>query len=61
MDVATLADLLKEAADRHHSYEESGPEHHWSGWYAAYVNARGQGSSPEEAAGAAARYIEGGG
>jgi hypothetical protein len=61
MDTSTLADLLREAAENHHAYEQSGPEHHWSGWYAAYVNAREAGSSPEEASAAAARYIEGGG
>jgi hypothetical protein len=60
MDVATLADLLREAAERHHPYEQTGPEHDWSEWYAAYVIAREQGSTPEEASDAAARYVEGG-
>jgi hypothetical protein len=49
MEVATLADLLREAAEHHHHYEETAPKHHWSGWYAAYISAREQGSTPEEA------------
>ena len=58
MDVASLADLLKEAADQHHHYEATAPEHEWSAWYAAYVNAREQGSSPEEAYTAARAFVE---
>jgi hypothetical protein len=58
MDVATLADLLREAAERHHPYEASAPEHDWAEWYAAYVNAREGGSAPEEASEAAARHVE---
>lgn len=58
MDVATLADLLREAAERHHGYEASAPEHDWADWYAAYVTAREQGSGAEEASEAAARHVE---
>jgi hypothetical protein len=58
MDVASLADLLKEAADQHHRYEATAPEHEWSAWYAAYVNAREQGRSPEEAYSAAGVLVE---
>lgn len=40
MDVATLADLLREAEEHHGPYEKTAPEHHWSGWYTAYISAR---------------------
>ena len=49
MDVATLTDLLREAEEHHGPYEATAPKHHWSGWYAAYIIAREQGSTPEEA------------
>jgi hypothetical protein len=59
MDVATLASLLREAAERHHHYEQVAPEHDWAEWYASYINARQQGSTPEEASTAAGAYMEG--
>jgi hypothetical protein len=59
MDVATLAQLLHEAAERHHPYEQSAPDHDWWDWYAPYIDARQNGSSPEEAATAAGRDVEG--
>jgi hypothetical protein len=59
MDVATLTDLLREAEEHHGAYEATAPQHHWSGWYAAYINARQQGRSPEEASEDGARYMEG--
>lgn len=59
MDVATLADRLREAADQHHHYEQTSPEHDWAEWYAPYIIAREQGSSPQEASSAAARHVEG--
>ena len=46
MDVATLAGLLREAADHHHHYEQTTPAHDWSEWYAPYISAREQGSAP---------------
>jgi hypothetical protein len=49
MNVASLTDLLKEAEEHHGPYEASAPEHHWSGFYAAYIVAREEGRSPEEA------------
>ena len=48
MDVATLAELLHETAERHHPYEQSSPEHNWWDWYAAYLNARLEGNDSEE-------------
>jgi hypothetical protein len=59
MDVASLADLLHETAEQHDPYEKSGPEHNWWDWYAAYLNARLEGSSQEEASQAAGAYMEG--
>jgi hypothetical protein len=58
MDVARLTELLREAEEHHGPYEASAPKHHWSGWYAAYISAREQGSTPEEASKAAALQIE---
>ena len=57
MDVATLAELLRETGEHHHHYETTHAEHHWWDWYAPYLSARQNGSSPEEAAAAADRYM----
>ena len=57
MDVASLADLLHETAERHGSFEAVAPPHDWWDWYAAYMDARQSGSSPDEADAAAARYM----
>jgi hypothetical protein len=59
MDVATLAELLRETAEHHDPYEKRAPEHNWWDWYAAYLNARQEGSTSEEASQAAERYMEG--
>ena len=58
-DVATLTELLREAEEHHGEYEPTAPKHHWSGWYAAYIVARAQGKTPEEAARDAALHMEG--
>jgi catechol 2,3-dioxygenase-like lactoylglutathione lyase family enzyme len=58
LDVATLATLLRETAEHHDHYEKTHAEHHWWDWYAPYLSARQNGSSPEEAAAAADRYME---
>jgi hypothetical protein len=58
MDVAALADLLHETADHHDPYEKSAPEHDWWDWYAAYMDARERGATPEESSDAARRYME---
>jgi hypothetical protein len=57
MDVASLADLLNETAERHDSYEKVAPPHDWWDWYAAYMNARQSGSSPDDASATADRYM----
>jgi len=50
LDVATLSPLLREAEERHGSYEAIAPKHHWSEWYAPYLVARQRGRTSEEAA-----------
>jgi catechol 2,3-dioxygenase-like lactoylglutathione lyase family enzyme len=57
-DVASLAELLRETSEHHDHYEKTHAEHHWWDWYAPYLNARQNGSSPEKAAAAADRYME---
>ena len=58
MDVAALADLLHETADHHDHYEKTHAQHNWWDWYAPYMDARQRGSTPEEAAAGAGRYME---
>jgi catechol 2,3-dioxygenase-like lactoylglutathione lyase family enzyme len=57
-DVAALAELLHETAEHHDNFEKTHAEHDWWDWYAPYLSARQNGSSPEEAAAAADRYME---
>ncbi len=59
MDAATLAALLREAAEHHHAYEQNSPEHDWAEWYAPYIKAREEGSTPDEAVRAAGLGMEG--
>jgi catechol 2,3-dioxygenase-like lactoylglutathione lyase family enzyme len=58
VDIPTLTDLLREAEQRHGEYEATAPKHHWSGWYAAYIVAREQGKSPEEAYNQGVRHLQ---
>jgi catechol 2,3-dioxygenase-like lactoylglutathione lyase family enzyme len=60
MDVATLTELLRETEKHHGEYEPTAPKHHWSGWYAAYIVARQNGKTPEDAAKDATLHLEGG-
>jgi hypothetical protein len=46
------------AEEHHGAYEPTAPKHHWSGWYAAYIVARQQGKTPEEAARDGALHME---
>jgi catechol 2,3-dioxygenase-like lactoylglutathione lyase family enzyme len=57
-DVGTLGELLRETAEHHGRYEKTHGEHQWWDWYAPYLSARQNGSSPEEAAAAADRHME---
>jgi catechol 2,3-dioxygenase-like lactoylglutathione lyase family enzyme len=59
MDVATLTELLRETEAGHGKYEPTAPKHHWSRWYAAYIVARQNGRTPEDAAKDAAAQVEG--
>ncbi|MGO9142147.1 MAG: VOC family protein [Streptosporangiaceae bacterium] len=56
-DVAALAGLLHETADHHGAFENVAPPHDWWDWYAAYMDARERGSTPEAASAAAGRYM----
>jgi catechol 2,3-dioxygenase-like lactoylglutathione lyase family enzyme len=58
IDVATLADLLRETGEHHDRFEKTHVEHHWWDWYAPYLSARQNGASAEEATTAADRYAE---
>ena len=57
MDVAALAQLLHETAEHHGTFEAVAPPHDWWDWYAAYMDARERGTSEDEAAEAAGRYM----
>jgi len=59
LDVATLTELLRETEQRHGQYEPTAPKHHWSGWYAAYISARENGKTADEAFKDAVLHIEG--
>ena len=56
-DVGSLAELLHETAEHHDNYERTHGKHNWWDWYAPYLSARQNGSSPKEAAAAADRYV----
>jgi catechol 2,3-dioxygenase-like lactoylglutathione lyase family enzyme len=56
-DVSALAGLLHETADHHGAFEAVAPPHDWWDWYAAYMDARQRGSTPEAAAAAAGKYM----
>jgi len=57
MEVARLAELLREAEEHHGQNEKTHGQHHWWDWYAPYLSARQNGKSSEEAVAAAARYM----
>ena len=59
MEIAALADLLHETAQHHDPYEQTAPPHNWWDWYAAYIDAREHGQSPDEASAAAGKYMTG--
>ena len=56
-DVTTLGELLHETEQHHGEFEKTHGEHHWWDWYAPYLSARQNGSSPEEAVAAADRHM----
>lgn len=56
-DAPGYSSLLHETAERHDPYEKTHSEHNWWDWYGAYMDARQQGSDPDEAAAAADQYM----
>jgi catechol 2,3-dioxygenase-like lactoylglutathione lyase family enzyme len=56
-DVTTLTDLLRDAEQRHGAFEATAAKHHWSDWYAAYIFAKVNGKTPDEAANDAAQHV----
>jgi hypothetical protein len=58
MEVETLTQLLREAEEHHGQYEPTAPKHHWSSWYAAYIVAREQGRSTDDAVADAIAHTE---
>ena len=58
LDVANMTEILRETEMRHGEYEPTSPKHHWSVWYAAYLVARVQGRTPEEAAAEGRKRVE---
>jgi catechol 2,3-dioxygenase-like lactoylglutathione lyase family enzyme len=57
-DLSTLMELLREAEEHHGEYEPTAPKHHWSTWYAAYIVARENGKTAQQAAQDAAIQTE---
>jgi hypothetical protein len=57
-DVASLATLLRETEEHHGTYEKTHGKHNWWDWYAPYLSARQNGSSPADAVAAANRYMD---
>jgi catechol 2,3-dioxygenase-like lactoylglutathione lyase family enzyme len=58
MEVGILAELLHETEQHHGRYEKTHAQHQWWDWYAAYLSARQNASSSDEAAAAADRYMD---
>ena len=58
LDVKSLTEFLREAETRHGEYASTAPKHHWSDWYGAYVVAREQGRTQEEAVKDGAAHME---
>jgi len=59
LDVATLTELLQEAEKHHAEYQSTDPKHPWADFYAAYIAARQNGKTPEEAASEGKMHVEG--
>ena len=57
MTVEALAQRLRETAEHHGAFEAVAPPHDWWDWYAAYMDAREHGSTPEQASAVAGQYM----
>jgi hypothetical protein len=55
--VQQIADLLHETSIHHGDFEAAAPPHDWWDWYAAYFDARQNGSSEGDAVTSANRYM----
>lgn len=55
--IEALADLLRETSGLHGRFEAVAEPHDWADWYAAYMVARRAGNAPDDASGAADRYM----
>ena len=58
MDISSRAELLHETSEHHGPYEKTHVPHNWWDWYAAYMDARERGGTPDEAAKAAGNYMD---
>ena len=56
-DIAALAQLLHETADRHGAFEAAAPPHDWWDWYAAYLESRQRGVAADDAVADADAYM----
>jgi hypothetical protein len=56
-NVEAFSQLLVETATHHGASEAVAPPHGWPDWYAAYMDARQNGNTPDEASAAAGRYM----
>jgi hypothetical protein len=56
-NVDALTQLLIETATHHGAYDGVAPPHNWPDWYAAYMDARQKGDTPDGASSAAGRYM----
>jgi catechol 2,3-dioxygenase-like lactoylglutathione lyase family enzyme len=57
LDAPKLAERLLETSLRHGEFEAVAPPHNWWDWYAAYMDAREHGASPDEASALANTYM----
>lgn len=57
LDAPHLAERLHETSLRHGAFEAVAPPHNWWDWYAAYMDAREHGATPDEASALANNYM----
>jgi hypothetical protein len=57
MEISALAELLHETAEHHDPYEKSHEPHNWWDWYAAYMDAREHGATPDQSSALANNYM----
>jgi catechol 2,3-dioxygenase-like lactoylglutathione lyase family enzyme len=57
LDVPSLAERLLETSLRHGEFEAVAPPHNWWDWYAAYMDAREHGATPDESSALANTYM----